>query len=500
MQRCLDLLENNRKRVSFFCLAAYVLFSLSFLVRFRGCFAHDELYHLSASNEIFNAVSRYDRAPYLNLLVRFLSSVFGKNYYIYKSIPFVFGLLSVSIFLYLLYHLAEHTYSIICFIFLIGTHSLLIVNHMYIRMYVCDELVISIAALILYRLVNTTSAMNRILLHFFYFFNALILYLFQPSEQSALAVLGVSVLAWVLNYAGVKIISYLKKENYIFIFLILCGISMAAVTACVIFVRNGFLPIPHFLSKILVIRGSGEVSEPVFTGYFLTKGIFLTIGMIGYGYLLIKTEIANNMLGIYLLGLIPFLAYHVLYFDQRLFRSFSAYLPVLIFVTILWLDHFLVSRKSVCRMIAVTMLTALFSYPRATMHVKEFYTMPYIVGEVFFDDYGSLIRQVSQDISDGRKCFCIWANRHAEAVFSELDWEADLCLEDDINNRYQYSQLEFRELLEFYQDCQEPYVLVVGADCARKIDYWFTTEFMDNLRDNYPYVEYKQDAYLFYIN
>lgn len=500
MYNYLNSLENQRKKTAIISFIIYALFSLAFILRFSGYFAHDELYHLSASNADFFVVSRYNRAPYLNLTIHFLSSFFGQNYFIYKLIPYVLGLVSFSIFLYLIYHLAEHTYSIICFAFLMCTHSFLIVNHMYIRMYVCDEAAIAILALILYKLAHTASILIRILLHILYFVSAGFLYCFQHHEQSAIAVLGIGILAWILNYIGSIIIPFLKRKNYIRTALILCSILVLSMTMYIIAIRCNIFPCPQILSKAMVYHYTIEIVEPVFTGYFLTKGIFLTIGLIGFGYLLLTRELKNNMLGIYLLGFLPFLAYNMLYFDQRLFRSFTSYMPILILVTILWLDYFSISKKSVGRIVVITILTALFSYPRATMHIKEFYTTPYIVGEVYFDNYGSLISQVSADIASGRKCFCIWANKHAEAVCNQLNWETDFCLEDDLNHIYEYTEEDFLNLLDYFETLQESYVLVVGADCSRKINSYWTRQFIDTLCATYPYDEYLQDAYLFYIN
>lgn len=500
MGKRLDITENGRKKTAFVLLAVYALFSLTFLIRFAGCFAHDELYHLSACDKDFFAISRYNRAPYLNILIRFLTSVFGRNYYVYKLIPYVLGLISVTVFLYLIYHLTEHTYSMVCFVILMCTHSLLIVNHMYIRMYVWDEAVIAVLALILYKLAHVYSVRICLMLHFLYFAVAFALWLFQPTEQSSLAVLGTGILAWTFNYIGGRIIPWLKKKNYLIPCLFACGIVMMAVMACVVAIRSGIIPCPRFLSKIIINQHAEGISQPVFIGYFLTKGIFLTIGMIGFGHLLITRELKDNLLGIWLLGLIPFLAYTIIYFDQRLFRSFTSFLPILILMTILWLDHFSVSKRSVGGIAAVTVLTVLFSYPRATMHIKEFYTMPYVVGEVFFDDYGGLISQVLQETHNGRKVFCIWVNEHAKAAFCEEEWEEGICLEGDLNNRYNHTEQEFMELLDYFRGVEEPYALVIWADSARKIDSWITKEFMNTLGRDYSYVEYPQDAYLFYIN
>lgn len=307
-------------------------------------------------------------------------------------------------------------------------------------------------------------------------------------------------MAWLLNYIGIRLIPYLKKKGWLPIALISCGILIIATLLYIIAIRTGILPCPGFLSKAMVYHYTIDIVEPVFTGYFLTKGIFLTIGLIGFGYVLLKKDLQNNLLGIYLLGLLPFLAYNILYFDQRLFRAFASYLPVIIFVTILWLDHFPATRKSIYRFAAITILTALFSYPRITMHIREFYTTPYSVGEIEFDDHGNLIAQAMQDVAGGRKCICIWVSDHTKAIFDELDWETAFCLEDDLNNSYEYTEQDATGFLNYLNSLTEPYILVVGPDCARKIDGRVSPEFMDTLRNQYSYNEYLQDSYLFYIN
>lgn len=496
----MGLADHKRRKTTLVLFAGYALFSLFFLIRFVGYYAFDEMYHVSAADADFFAVSNYKRAPYLNLLIRGLTAVFGRNHYIYKAIPFVLGLISFSCFIYLLYHLAEHTYSLVCFALIMGMHSLLILNHMYIRMYVFDEAVIAVLALILYKLARVSARGMRIILCFLYFAVASGLWLFQPAEHSSIAVLATGIAALVLNYAGSRAIPYLRERKRLIPALIVCGIALVVVMAGIVAIRSGMMPCPGFLSKIVFNRHAPGIGQPVFIGYFLTKGIFLTIGMIGFGAMLLTRELKDNLLGIYLLGLVPFITYTVIYFDQRIFRTFAAFMPVLIFVTVLWLDHFAVSKRAIGRAIGVTVLTVLFSYPRITMHIKEFYTLPYSVGEISFDDYGGLIAQASEEIRNGKKCFCIWANRHVEAAFADLEWEADICIDDDVNNRYEYTEKDFDELLDYFRTVQEPYILVLGANSARKIDAWITPEFMDTLRAEYPYKEYMQDAYIFYIN
>ena len=148
----------------------------------------------------------------------------------------------------------------------------------------------------------------------------------------------------------------------------------------------------------------------------------------------------------------------------------------------------------------ITVLTALFSYVRTTMHIKEFYTLPYSVGEIEFDDHRSLVFQASQDISNCRKCICIWVSEHTAAVFDELTykttfvWKMTSIIYMNIQNKTFWIPLVISTV------SQNPYVLVVGPDCARKIDSHITPTFMNTLCKRYSYNKYIHDSYFFYIN
>lgn len=291
---------------------------------------------------------------------------------------------------------------------------------------------------------------------------------------------------------------------------------------------------------------------PRFSTYFIKQGVLFTIGAFGYGYFLFKKELKKETLGIYTLAFLPFLAYNMMYFDVGPFRSYASFLPMLVLITVLWLDHF-----SSCRYyrmaagIAVA-ATVLFSYryigtpedlieffitPQIYIYIlilvallwpghisvrrlcylaagiaaaavicsnsvdiTGFYKVPYIYNETMLDNYGSMISQAQNAIAGGRKCIALWWFEHQMRTF-ELDIETEYAISttDSINRLHGYTEEDLLELLEYLNTTREPYVLLLGNHSDWYLDP-ITPEFRATLLERYPYDEYTDKGYLFYIN
>lgn len=487
------------------------LFWLAYLIaRYKGLYAFDEMYHISSSDAYFHSISEYARAPYLNGTVRFLTSVFGRHYYTYKLIPFILSLVSIGSLLYLASKLFQHTYNVVLFTLLCAGHCVLIFNHLYVRMYVWDEAVISLLAIIMYKLSHTTSLYKRMGLHILYFGISAILYVIQPSEQSSISVLFVGIAGWCLNYWGQRLISFIKSRKLLMPVLCLFILIMLGAECMLLLLRTENPPIPSFLSKL--VDSFRQVTKfntigigiPNFTLYFICQNLLLTIGLFGYGYSLLKDKFEkNNMIGIYSLALLPFLAYNMLYFDNGLFRSFASFMPILILIAILWLDHFTDTKFYKYISMIIVLITILFSNPglkqNPIKNMMAFFQNPYIYNETYFNEYEALINHACEDIKNGRKCISIFSSVHQQAAF-ELNAEYSIALEDSINVPVGYTTEDLELLLSYLQETEEQYVLMVAFHAAWRLDGLIPGT-MDSLRSLYPYIRYGHDeAYLFYIN
>ena len=210
------------------------------------------------------------------------------------------------------------------------------------------------------------------------------------------------------------------------------------------------------------------------------------------------------MIGIYSLALLPFLAYNMLYFDRAYFRSYVAYLPILIFIAVLWLDSFKDTARYRCISAIAVLITVLFSNtgllqnPVRTMAV--FYQHPYIYNETYFTDYEGLIIQARQDIADGRKCISIWPNMHQQAAF-ELDDEYSIALEDSRNVSLGYTEADIQSILTYLSETDDQYILLIGTHADGRLNA-MNLEIMESLRETYPYTTYgdTRKGYLFYVN
>ena len=152
----------NKKTMAFGCYFFFVIWRIILIAHYEGWYAFDETYHISSSNAEFYKISLYDRAVYINDIIRWLSEYIGKSYYVYKLIPFVLSGISFGALLYVLYHVVTHTYSIVIFTFIISFHGVIIYNHLYIREYIWDEAVWSVLVFLLYKMQQQGQQIKRI--------------------------------------------------------------------------------------------------------------------------------------------------------------------------------------------------------------------------------------------------------------------------------------------------------------------------------------------------
>lgn len=490
--------KTNIKKISLVSFIIFLLWMAYLFIRFYGEYAYDEMYHISSSDQYFHTISEYHRAPYLNWAIYFLTILFGRNYYTYKLIPFILSLISIGILLYLLSKLARHSYSIILFLLLVSTHCLLVFNHLYIRMYICDEAVISILALLLYKLALADSVRKRILLNILYIMVASFLFLFHPSEQSSISVLAVGIAAWIASYIGPFLLSLLQKKGKLLFSFLLSSFLLIGLEIIIVLIRTGEVVIPGGLRRITLLPTSPP-GTPVFTLYFLTQNILLTLGLIGLGYFIVKNIKINRetIIGIYALGFVPFLAYNMLFFDCGPFRSFNSYLPILIFISILWIDS--LPQSILYRSFATVAVIATVIFSSPDRKFISFYESPYIFQETYFNNYGGLIDQAKQEINNGRKCISIWANEHQQAAF-ELNCEYSIAIENSANCSNGYSADDLQNLLTYIAETDQQYALIIGIHTNWRLDT-ICPGFMEYLYQRYPYIKYGQeDAFIFYIN
>lgn len=535
-----------------FCFFLFMFWQILVIIHYQGWYAIDEPYHISSSNPAFHEASLYDRAPYLNETIRLLTSLFGRSYYTYKLIPFVMSLISMAVILYILKQLTPHSFPALLATLLMGGHSILLFNHLYIRMYVWDEGTIAILAFLLYRFSRTRSVWLRLITHLLYFIVASFMVLFQPREQSSLSVLAVGIAAWIMYMIGYPLLTVLKKKGFLDRILIVIGIFIVIIEAYILCIRSRILPIPHiFPSNISsLLKPLTAESSPDFTLYFLTWGILFTIGLLGYGYLLLKRETKKEILGIYTLAFLPFLTYNMLFFDAGPFRSYVSFLPMVVLFTVLWLDEFS-SRKHYYLAAGIAVIaTVLFSYrftgnfngilrffitPNILVYlvlfigllwpgrfsvrrlcymvigflsaaiiwnldIAGYYRVPYIYNETNLSNYGGMVDDAIAAVESGRKCISFWHGDHFVATFEpDLKSAYVFSYAASDNQLYEYTEDDLLALLDYFETTDESYVLLLCPHCNWLFGL-MTPEILDMILEKYPYDRYEFDGFLVYIN
>lgn len=493
------------KRTVIIMYVVYVLWTLAIAWHFSGQYAIDEFFHLSATDKTFFETTVYNRAPYLNGIIRFFASVFGRGLVGHKLISCILGIVSTSVYFFLFYKSAKHVYSLCCFMFVMSTHSLLIANHSYIRMYVFDECVIALLCLILYIYARTNKLWKKILLNALYFACSIILYLFQKTEQSSMAVALVGIAAWIIFMIGPWIIEKLKERRIIIPAVAMILIMIIGIIIYMGLIRRGIIPHPSFLGPFFMEHVK-EPQFPIFRDYFMTRGAFLSLGLVGFGYYLIKRP-KNYLLSIYACAVLPFIAYQAIYFDQLMFRTFAPYIPAMIFGLLLWIDSFVNKKVFYTCITGISVITVLFSYPGTysyrgfDINVREFYERLY-TDDLEFADYGLLLEEINEELSDGSRCMALWSNSHVNAALNYLPWDRTMYLQGDLSEYLEYTDKDFEDVLIFLEEQKEPYIFVIGPRCEHKINKWYNTTFMEVLKKEYEYKFYPEamDAYIFYIN
>ena len=267
----------KEKRLIIMMYALYVVFALAITWHFSGQYAIDEFFHLSATDKTFFETTVYNRAPYLNGIIRFFASVFGRGLAGHKLIPCILGMISSSIYFFLFYKSMKHVYSLCCFMFVMSTHSLLVANHVYIRMYIFDECMIAILCLILYIYTRTSKLWKKILLNVLYFTCSIFLYLFQTGEESSLAIVLVGIVAWIFFMSGPWVLDRLKARKILIPALIAGLVMIIGVFIYMGMIRQNIVTYPSFLERFLRKQEEG-IQFPIFRDYFITRGAFLSLG------------------------------------------------------------------------------------------------------------------------------------------------------------------------------------------------------------------------------
>ncbi|MEY8326743.1 hypothetical protein AALB47_22980 [Lachnospiraceae bacterium 54-11] len=450
---------------------------------------------MASSNPAFDAVSKYRRAPQINWLIRNLTYIFGNNYYVYKLVPLCLSSFSMGMMLFLTNKLTSHKFMLFIVTLLMSFQSLLVCYHINIRFYLWNEAVILVLAFLLYLREKTTKIAVRFLIDITYFLCARFTYSLHPSEESYLAVFVVGIAAWGINLAGRYLFPWLcQRRLERWLILAVCLIVLF-LEFYIMGVKNGKVEAPRIWERF---AGVGTIASTYFyiPLYFLKEGLLFTIALFSFGFIVVEGKTDYGITGIYMLGLLPLLAYCVFFSDMYILRGIVSYIPMMILVVAFWFDRWPYTWVWRGLMLLITIIAVWVSYPR--LNVIQFFKEPDILMEFNMHDYGSLVAKAQEEICNGRKCIAVWANESQEACF-DIDAEYSFAINDSVNNRRDITEEDIIGLYVYLMNTKEKYILLVGPHTDFRIDE-IMPGFMYGMKANFPYDEYKHYEFIIYIN
>lgn len=495
MKRMGTLLKNSTILSLLFWIF-FCAWQIALIMHYEGWYHFDELYHIAGANAAFEAVSKYHRAPQLNWLIKIFTGIFGNSYYVYKLVPLLLSTFTMGIILFLTGKLTKNRLMLFVVTLLMSFQSLMLCYHIYIRFYLWNEAVVALLALLLYLRPKLSKTFIRIFIDGVYFFVAAFTYFLHSSEESYLAVLMTGVGAWIVNLIGPYLFPWLQKKRLLR--------RMVAVGICLLLlfvelyimaIRNGKIEAPGIWGRF----GSLGLIAPTYFYiplYFLKEGLLFTIALFAFGFIIVREKVDNGVIGIYMLALLPLLAYCILFSNLHILRGLVPFIPMMVLVLAFWLDRWVKTPLQVVITLSATILTIWVSYPQ--LNVIQFFKEPDILMEFNMHDYGSLVAKAQEEICNGRKCIAVWANESQEACF-DIDAEYSFAINDSVNNRRDITEEDIIGLYVYLMNTKEKYILLVGPHTDFRIDE-IMPGFMYGMKANFPYDEYKHYEFIIYIN
>lgn len=477
--------EKNRRLFLFAAAIAFLAVRLSNLIRYEGYYFNDEFYFLAEANEGYT--SNYMRAPYLSFLVRLFAGIWGSQYYAVKAIPAVCGSISFCCVMYLAWRTCRHPGSILLAGLLLSFHALFQFNDFYVRMYACQETVLSIQAVLLYHIASSRKKWVKALLALSGFLLAAVIYNRPYGDISAripFVVYTVS-LGWILF--GANIWNWLcgsgKLKYAVF------GLAGIVISAELFFitVKKGAVDIP-FMKEIVYLMRSFRVEETaVVLRYFFQKELFYTVSLILAGIHLLRKN-QKGKTSVFLTAAFPLAALCMLLYDSRILRAFIGYLAVSV-IAVVWYWDELLAKRAYAPWVAAGCIVSVLLSP-VDMGWMEYKEQLYLYNEVYFCDYGALMEDAQKEREEGKKIIALFGGEQVLGYF-EFTPDIDLCTWDENQNRNYTNEELASRLGKTAAEKDGGYVLLMdkaGADRLHEAELYYP------VLQNHPFKIYHRNA------
>lgn len=476
--------EMMKKRESILgiCIFLYVAVSAFFMVKSYGVYSIDEFYSLGSADLDFETA--YNRTVYMNFLVRLFSKLFGQSFYVFKMIPEIMGGISFGCALYLMTKLCKKNSTILVGSVAITFNALILFNHIYIRHYVCQEMIYMIGMVLVY-LYTESKSKFRI---GFLLINLVVslIYHNNTGDESGYAMVAIAAVMCIMalickvlpKILGSKIIWSVAFLGWgiVEVFVILLKKQMIDYTS------NGTLKWIHYVLSFY------QTDMFTFVLFLILVDLSVVIALLAILFKLAKNKFEDEQpLFLLVYTCLPIIAYFSFFFNNNLLRTFNPYITAGIVIFAIFYDGLKGKIKGFLAMLVVVNLT--FSYYPFPTGLVDFWSEPGVGEEIYTRNYNNIIDEAREAEQEGYEIVPMLTLTHQEHYFG-LNPEISLTILDD-NNKTIREDEEIVKILEELIASGEKYVLTadtLGRDVLVRIG-WF-----EKLQDEYRHSLY-DDSY-----
>lgn len=493
----------SKQKAIAFSLILFFTYRFVYLISHSGFFSFDEFYHIATLNPDYS--TSYNRADYINNMVKAVCFLFGEQDFTVKLIPLILGTISFLSALYLMYHLYENPYWILTISCILTILPLIANNHFYIRMYVFLEALVMVDCVLFYLADHTKNRIDRIaylflaeLLAFAYFRNT--------SDFSAKAVLLLVSCAVLYDLGRDVMLKLFKGHQWLKFVAVISGLCMCISAGYIVAYKQQWIKGSFFENeKIADILGMNLLTfyysdSPVFLKYMYIKLFFVLIPFVFSAIYVWKKNIQDKKT-LFVMTALPLLGYSIVLFNNNLMRTYVAFLPILCVLSLVFFDRFRLSRT---QHLTIIMLVIILSAGTQ----KNFWENPSIKGETSSEGLGYAVELARTYEKEGYELVPMMAYETQSAYFDMLNADISLNLENirqikenrDENGKQRGNDAIFpiiQEQLKYILDSSEKRVLVMNST-AKYIFQGLEKEYLD--KDNYEVINSRGGTRVIVIN
>lgn len=419
-----ELPSISSKTAIFMSAVIFLVYRIVFLVKHKGFFSFDEFYHISTLNPDY--VTNYDRAPYINGMVKILCNILGQSDLIVKLVPFILGSISFGCALYLLYNIYDNSYWMIIVSLILIFMPYIANNHFYIRMYVFLEAVFMIDCVLFYKAVKKGEHGGKVNIALAIILTAL--YALNTNDSSSKVLLVVMITAGSYYFLEKDMVSLFNKYTVIKVGAIAVFISCLIVIIYLIAVKQHWIE-SSLLESEMVIKVLGtnleifyHANSPVFLEFIFIRNFYISIPLLLSLFCTFRDNNDGNKI-LFIISGLPLLGYMILLYNSYLLRTYMAFFSVLCILAYVVFNKLRLSNLQYWAVLVGVLVLSLSG-------TKEFWKTPGINHETAACNLGEAMETARNLEEQGYEIISLMSYKTQSAYFDLLDIELNLNRED----------------------------------------------------------------------